>query len=355
MRGALRRRWHLAQAYWRDAVLLLRQFRISLLAFTALTLWGAVWLWLFYRPKRLDFTEALYATLMLIFLNPTLEFPSSALVRPVFFVVPVVGVGIFTEAVIRFGILLFAKSYREEEWQRVMASTYRDHIVVVGIGRVGFRAAQELLRLGEEVVAITLVDDENRHLIRQLRAMGVPVIADDARHPEVLCDARLRDARCLLICTGNDLTNLEIALTARELNPKVRIAARLFSDAIAEHAEKFLGVQVAVSTSAIAAPALVAAAMRRSVAHAFYIGEHLFHVAEFTVDADSPWANSSVGALEQHRTLSVVLLRRADGTLLLHPSAATTIQSGDTLVVVGTPDAIVALSGRGDRGSPRDV
>jgi hypothetical protein len=111
-----------------------------------------LWLWLFYRPKRLDFAEALYATLMLIFLNPTLEFPRSALVRPVFFVVPIVGVGIFTEAVICFGILLFAKSYREEECQRVMASTYRDHIVVIGIGRVGYRAVQELLRLGEEIV-----------------------------------------------------------------------------------------------------------------------------------------------------------------------------------------------------------
>gem|GEM_PF-2221124 len=100
MRVSARQRWHQIRAYFRDTLLLLRQFRLSLLAFFALTLWGALWLWLFYRPKRLDFAEALYATLMLIFLNPTLEFPPSALVRPVFFVVPIVGVGIFTEAVI---------------------------------------------------------------------------------------------------------------------------------------------------------------------------------------------------------------------------------------------------------------
>jgi hypothetical protein len=113
MTVSARQRWHQIRAYFRDTLLLLGQFRLSLLAFFALTLWGALWLWLFYRPKRLDFAEALYATLMLIFLNPTLEFPRSALVRPVFFVVPIVGVGIFTEAVIRFGILLFAKSYGE--------------------------------------------------------------------------------------------------------------------------------------------------------------------------------------------------------------------------------------------------
>ncbi|MFA0732312.1 MAG: hypothetical protein LKKZDAJK_002096 [Candidatus Fervidibacter sp.] len=346
MRASVRRRWHRVQAFWRDAWLLLRQFRLSLLAFLVLTLWGACWLWLFYRPKRLDFGEAVYATLMLIFLNPTLEFPRSSLVRPVFFVVPIIGVGIFTEAVIRFGILLFVKSYREEEWQRVMASTYSGHIIVVGIGRVGYRAAQELLRLGEEVVAITLVSDDNAHLVRQLRSQGMPVITDDARRPDVLRDAQIERARCLIVCTGNDLTNLEIALAARELNPKVRIALRLFSDALAERAEKFLGVQVAVSTSAIAAPALVAAAMRHFVAHAFYVGEHLFHVAEWTVDENNHWRNRRVGDLER-QGVSVVLLRRPDGTLLFHPSESELMSVGDTLVVIGPPDIVAALASGG--------
>ncbi len=343
MRVSARQRWHQIRAYFRDTLLLLRQFRLSLLAFFALTLWGALWLWLFYRPKRLDFAEALYATLMLIFLNPTLEFPPSALVRPVFFVVPIVGVGIFTEAVIRFGILLFAKSYREEEWQRVMASTYRNHIVVIGIGRVGYRAVQELLRLGEEVVAITLVDDDNAHLLRQLRAQGVPVITDDARRTETLRDAQIEHARCVIICTGNDLTNLEIALAARELNPQGRIALRLFNDALADRAEKFLGVQVAVSTSAIAAPALVAAAVRRFVAHAFYVGEHLFHVAEITVDEGSRWMERTVGDLER-RALSIVLLRRSDGRVVFHPTPTEPIKAGDTLVIVGEPDKVAALT-----------
>ncbi|MFN3420340.1 MAG: potassium transporter, partial [Armatimonadota bacterium] len=127
-----KRRSHILKAYWRDAWLLLRQFRHSLLAFTVLLLLGALWLMFFYTEKRLDFGEAVYATLMLVFLNPTIDFPQSTLARPAFFVVPIVGVVIFTEAIIRFGIMLFAKSYREEEWQRVMASTYKNHTVIVG-------------------------------------------------------------------------------------------------------------------------------------------------------------------------------------------------------------------------------
>ncbi|WP_456331531.1 potassium channel family protein [Fervidibacter sacchari] len=344
MRGNRRKkRSHILAAYLRDTWLLVRQFRISLIAFAALIFLGAVWLRLFYREKPIDFGEALYATLMLVFLNPTLDFPQSSVVRPVFFIVPIVGVGIFTEAIIRFGILLFAKSYREEEWQRVMASTYRNHTIVVGVGRVGYRVVKELLQVGEEIVAVTLMDEEAGHLIRSLRDLGVPVIVDDARRPETLKDAKIEHARCLLICTGNDLTNLEIALTARELNPNLRIVMRLFSDELAERAQKFLGVQVALSTSAIAAPAMVAAALSKSLVHAFYVGEHLFHVAEINLDENSHLLGLTVGELEEKFSISVVLLRRLDGSILHHPSANIPLQVGDTLVIVGMPEQIASL------------
>ncbi len=339
-----KRKSHILKAYWRDTWILLRQFRHSLIAFSALVLLGALWLMFFYPEKDLDFGEAVYATLMLVFLNPTLDFPQSSLARPAFFVVPVIGVVIFTEAIVRFGILLFAKSYREEEWQRVMASTFRKHSVIVGIGRVGYRVAEELLSAGEEIVAVTLADDEeSAYLIRKLRDRGVPVIVDDARRTEVLKSAQIERARCLLICTGNDLTNLEIALAAREINPNLRIVVRLFSDALAERAQKFLGVQVALSTSAIAAPAMVAAAVHQTIAHAFYVGEHLFHVAEINLDEANPLVGLTVGELESRHSVSVILLRRSSGELVHHPPSDLTLQPNDTLVIIGTPEQTASL------------
>lgn len=340
----VKRRSHILKAYLRDTWLLLRQFRHSLIAFTVLLLLGALWLMFFYPEKRLDLGEAVYATLMLVFLNPTIDFPQSTFARPVFFVVPIVGVVIFTEAIIRFGIMLFAKSYREEEWQRVMASTYRNHTVIVGIGRVGYRVAEELSSAGLAIVAVTLVnDEESAYLVRKLREKGIPVIVDDARRTEVLRDARIGHARCLLICTGNDLTNLEVALTARELNPNLRIVVRLFSDALAEQAQKSMGVQFALSTSAIAAPAMVAAAISQTIVHAFYVGEHLFHVTEVNLDKTSSLKGLTIGEVERNHSVSVILLRRSNGELLHHPPADLMLQSDDTLVLIGTPEQIASL------------
>ncbi len=331
-------------AYWRDAVVLLRQFRHSLLAFALLLFGSALWLQLFYREKPLDFGEALYATLMLVFLNPTLDFPRSFLVRPVFFLVPILGVAIFMEAVIRFGILLFAKSYRQEEWQKVMASLFRNHFVLVGVNRVGYRVVQELRQAGEEVVAITIEQtEENAPLIQRLRDMGVPVLVGDPRRTEVLRDAQVEHARCLLICTENDLQNLEIALAARDLNSNLRIVMRLFSDALAEHVQKYLGVQVAFSTSAIAAPPLAAAALGAGIAHAFYVGDQLFHVAELMVTPDSPVRGLRVGDVEQKFSVSVILLRQADGTFVYHPAPSVTLRVGDTAVLLGVPEKVAAL------------
>ncbi|MCS7254856.1 MAG: NAD-binding protein [Armatimonadetes bacterium] len=337
-------RSHVLKAYWRDTWILLRQFRYSLFAFTTLILFGALWLKFFYTKRQLDFGEAIYATLMLVFLNPTIDFPQSNLARPAFFIVPIIGIGIFTEAIIRFGILLFAKSYREEEWQKVMASTYQNHTIVVGIGRVGYRVAEELLNAGEEIVTVTLADDEeSAHLIRKLRDKGVPVIIDDARQIEVLREAQIEHARCLLICTGNDLTNLEIASVAREVNSSLRIVMRLFSDALAEQVQKFLGVQVALSTSAIAAPAMVAAAVSQTITHAFYVGEHLFHVVKINLDKASPSVGLTVGELERRYSISVILLRRTNGELIHHPPADLILQPDDTLVLIGTPNQIASL------------
>jgi len=118
---------------------------------------------------------------------------------------------------------------------------------------------------------------------------------------------------------------------------------RLFSDELAERAQKFLGVQVALSTSAIAAPAMVAAALSKSLVHAFYVGEHLFHVAEINLDENSRLLGLTIGELEQKSSISVVLLRRSDRSLLHHPSADIPLQAGDTLVIIGTPEQIASL------------
>ncbi len=341
-------RRRLTLAYWRDTVLLVRQFRRSLVLFLLLLLWSTLWLLLFYPNRSLSIAEATYASLMFVYLNPVLDFPKEPWAQPPFFLVPLIGVGLFAEAVVRFGVLLFSKTLRQEEWQKTMASLYKNHTVVVGLGRIGYRVVHELLNAGKEVVVIAHEQGEHTQLFMQnLRSEGVPVLTGDPRLKEVLESVQIREAEALILASEGDLLNLEVALNARDLNPKLRIVLRLFSDTLAEHAERQLGLGVALSTSAISAPAMVAAALSENIAHAFYIGNQLFHIVEWRVSPENPLVGvQTVADAERKYALSVVSIQHADDSLIIHPPDSQVIQHGDTLLLMGTPEQVARLKGK---------
>jgi len=161
----------------------------------------------------------LYGTFSLVFFQSSLEFPRQPWLEVLFFVIPVVGwrVG---DGVLRFGVMLFNKRARKEEWQVALASTYRDHVIVCGLGKLGYRVVLQLLEFGEEVVGVESVAD--RPFVGILRGMNVPVVVSDARQRDVLVQAGVRYAAALIACTQDDLANLDIALDARELTRKSR-------------------------------------------------------------------------------------------------------------------------------------
>ena len=86
----------------------------------------------------------------MIFFQPTLEFPRSSWLEFLYFVIPIVGLGVLADGVMRFGVMLFNKRARKEEWQVALASTFRHHVVVCGLGKVGFRAVRQILDFGAE-------------------------------------------------------------------------------------------------------------------------------------------------------------------------------------------------------------
>ena len=108
----------------------------------------------------------------------------------------------------------------------MIATTMEDHIVVCGLGNVGIRVVQHLRRMNEEVVCIES-DGEGRFL-QEVEGAQVPVLIGDCRVVKTLEGANIDKAKAVICVTNNDLTNLEAALTARELNPKIRVVMRMF-------------------------------------------------------------------------------------------------------------------------------
>ena len=107
----------------------------------------------------------------------------------------------------------------------------RDHVILVGFGRVG----SELGRLLQtRDIPLVVVDDEEL-LIDRARAAGIPAIRGNAVNERVLAEARPETAHTAMLAIPNTLEAGEIIAKLREINPSLTIVARAHSDAELKH------------------------------------------------------------------------------------------------------------------------
>lgn len=331
-------------ANWRDVRVLVRQFSVPLLLFVGSVLLGGLLFDLLYTHAdlpQLTYIEAVYAIFGMIFFGDSVPFPGQWYLQIFFFIMPIVGLGLIAQGVINFGVMLFNKSSREGEWQVAIASTYKQHVIVAGVGRLGFRIVEELLNFGEEMVGIE-IKPENE-FVRRVMAHKVPLIFGDATHAEVLKQAGVERASAIIPCTEDDLTNLEIALIARELQPDIHVVLRMFDHDMAQKVARGFNISTAFSTSALAAPAFARAATRADVTHAFYVADQLLNVSELTVNAGSPLVGREVCDLERELDFSIILHSR-DGHMDMHPDPQTRLEPGDHLCVFASLDVLNRLA-----------
>jgi hypothetical protein len=95
----------------------------------------------------------------------------------------------------------------------------RNHYIVCGLSGIGIRIIQQLHTSGHEVVVIET--DPNNRFVNTARGMSIPVILADASFRTTLQTSNIDTAAAVLAVTNNDATNLEIALKAKGLTPKI--------------------------------------------------------------------------------------------------------------------------------------
>lgn len=98
----------------------------------------------------------------------------------------------------------------------------RDHFIICGYGQVGRTVVDQLNRFEIPFVLI----ETNEGLYRELLGDGVPVIHGDAKRQDILVEAGIQRARGICIVIDNDADNLYITVTARSINPKLKIITR---------------------------------------------------------------------------------------------------------------------------------
>ena len=212
-----------------------------------------------------------------------------------------------------------------------------DHIVVCGLGNIGHRVVEQFHRMHIPVVAMEL--SETQKSIAPVRRSGVSVLIGDAREVANLQKLEVGRARCLIVCTDDDISNLEIALTVRTLNPDLKVVLQLHDPDLAARVQRAIGIGISRSTSGLAAPAFVSAALGHRILSTLPVGERTLVVARATVVEKAAAAGKDVKWLLDGPYARVLMVKRGEAETW-RPGPDVVLLPGDELVMVSTRKAL---------------
>ncbi|NET45234.1 TrkA family potassium uptake protein [Okeania sp. SIO2B3] len=153
----------------------------------------------------------------------------------------------------------FVLGTRFQEYWDAARIPLKQHYIICGFGGIGLHIAQQLVNSGYEVVVIER--NPNCRFLSTARSMKIPVIEGDASLSTTLEVANIEKAEALLAVTGNDIINLEIALSAKGLVPKMPVVVRSQDPHLALMVQQVFEFESVLSPTELASPAFAAAAI----------------------------------------------------------------------------------------------
>ena len=261
-------------------------------------------------------------------------------------VVMIVGVGLvflsigaLTQGLLEFELGKFlGKRRMQRDIERLSG-----HYIICGAGRVGRSVAHELAKKPVPFVVIENNEQGLQDIGDWLSLVG------DATHEKTLRDARVEAAAGLVAATTTDATNIYIVLTARSLNPKLKIIARA-SEETAEKHLRTAGADTVISPYAFAGHRIAQSFLRPNVLDFLDLattnsGTQEMLIEEILVSRGSRFDRTTVGTSGIHREFGsmVLAVRHADGETRFNPTAQDPINGGDYLIVMGEPAQLSEL------------
>jgi voltage-gated potassium channel Kch len=125
------------------------------------------------------------------------------------------------------------------------------HVIVCGLGRVGYHLVERLR--AENYPVLVIERDADNQFLAAIREKGIPVMIADATVSNTLVDAAVDQASAVASLVNDDLVSLEVGLNARAIHPRIRVILRIFDGDTATELRQRLNIHYTISTSAIAA------------------------------------------------------------------------------------------------------
>jgi voltage-gated potassium channel len=232
------------------------------------------------------------------------------------------------------------KVFRRRKMEKHIAKM-KDHYIVCGIGMVGLYITHELFLTKRPVVAIDV--DENKLDLFKANNLNIDLIVGDATENEILWKAMIEHAKGLFATTDSDNDNIVISLTARQLNPALRIISRC-NDTKNVDKVKRAGADAVVALNYIGGLRMASEMIRPHVTSFLDMmlrdKDSPMRVEEIHIPAHSPYIGKPVKDIDFKGIGNMLLIsaRKTNGEWIYNPYPDTIVEKGMSMIIIATPE-----------------
>ena len=238
------------------------------------------------------------------------------------------------------------KSYFQEYKALKTAKKMENHTIVCGYGRVGKQAAHDLRFYKKSFVVI----ERNNEITDDPQNEEVSFVKGDSTEDQVLLKASIKEADALITALPKDADNLFVVLSARELNPKLKIISRASSYSSMRKL-RIAGADNVIMPDTVGGAHMASLVVNPDIMEFMDLikvsGKAAVNLEEITFqDLPDDVKYTTIGDL-QERSMSgcnVIGYRSSEGEYIINPSSDMKILPNSKLFVLGNPEQINKLN-----------
>ena len=321
---------------------------IPTIIFVVVIIAGVIGYDIIWSDKNSTFIDELYMTLITVTTVGYNEvYPLDTAGRIFSISIAVVGIGslfyilfVFMENL----VVLKLSNYRVYKERMKKIKEMKDHIVLIGLGRVGKLAATHLKQRKQDFVLVEKAD--NQEMIDNFDSDMLYVLGD-ATEDETLIKAGIKRARGVMVATANSATTVFVVLSSKVLNPDLFIVARS-DDENSNEKLKRAGANRVVNPYAIGGQRLANLMVNTNVVDfidtSFGSEENNLSLENIMIPEDCVWIGKTLKELDVRNKVGATILAviRNDKPIV-NPDGSFVINRSDQLVAFGTADDLKKL------------
>jgi len=253
------------------------------------------------------------------------------------------GVGIASYAITSAIELAISQNIMEHFRQRgrqKLLEQLQDHTIICGFGRLGSNVAKALQQQGSPCIVI----DPDPDVIEMCQNLGFPAVLGNGADEQTLDTAGIERAKSLVAAAKSDADNVFIVLTARSINPILKIISRCNMDTSIPKLEK-AGANNVLSPYTITGHRIAQMLTRPNVVNfldgILEFGDHQMRIEEFIIRENSPLAGLTLQ--EAKLKVAVLAVDHPGKMVSTHPNATTKLIPGTAIIAMGVTEELDKL------------